>query len=818
MSRTRARTLVALALQAAALLVLALALLGASWLDPRTRPRMLLLVDRSPNMPAAAADRAAAAVIEAAKARGATLLRIDFAGRPAPSSTTAEAASATTASAPTNIEAALQLALAEHARAAIDRAVIVSNGFATAGDTERGLRAVRAAGLALQWIALGRPPPETRIAEVLAPDRATAGQRARIAVRLAGQTGRPLRVDATARSVDGDTQIATAQTEGRDGVAIEFDARGSSALVVDVALIDPASGQTVDARADAAVVALAPPAAILYAHGSTAARAALAPSLARGGWKIELVPAANLDGLAGQLDAYQAVVLDDVAIADAGGRFWGALAAAVRDRGVGLLALGGERSFARGGYSGSTLESVLPVDSAPAALDQPVSIVFAVDKSGSMGRGSGGVDRFALAQRAVIESARDLGARDALGLLVFDVDARMLIPLGPAAAAMPALERGWPVRPGGGTRIEPALDAAIDALERSGSARRMLVLVTDGFVGDAPLAQLRDRLDRARIETIAIAVGPDADAAALQRIVGAGAGTVLRVDEAAQLPVAMRSGIERRRTRVERGTIAVRQTDPLPFTPSTFAGWPAVASYAVTRARANAVVAVQSERGEPLIAYRRSGRGRVAAVTCGLGAWTPQWLAWREWSRLAGGLAGWVSGESAGGAGPLAITDTPEGVEIEADSDRGAADLGAVSIAVATPAHPALAALPADPYAPGRVRATLPDAGPGVYTVAMTTARGATQTRLHLRRQRADDERWGTNPQIDVWRRAGLIGDWDPAHATRHRAAAGTDHRPLDRSLVGLSLALFLCGVLVDRVRLSLRALARKIRRVLRLR
>ena len=66
----------------------------------------------------------------------------------------------------------------------------------------------------------------------------------------------------------------------------------------------------------------------------------------------------------------------------------------------------------------------------------------------------------------------------------------------------------------------PALDAAIDELERSPGARRMLVLVTDGFVDDAPLAELRARLDRSRIETITLAVGPDADVNTLERLVG----------------------------------------------------------------------------------------------------------------------------------------------------------------------------------------------------------------------------------------------------------------------------------------------------------
>ena len=109
----------------------------------------------------------------------------------------------------------------------------------------------------------------------------------------------------------------------------------------------------------------------------------------------------------------------------------------------------------------------------------------------------------------------------------------------------------------------------------------MLVLVTDGFVDDAPLAELRDRLDRSRIETIALAVGPEADVGALERLVGSEAGLVLRVNQSAELPLVMRSGLERRRARIERGAIAVEQVQPLPFPPGTWQNWPDISSYAV---------------------------------------------------------------------------------------------------------------------------------------------------------------------------------------------------------------------------------------------
>ena len=312
------RTLVALALQLAALAALALALVGASWLDPRSRARVLVLVDRSQSVPRAAADRALEAVVRAAKAGGAGAPQVlEFAGRPGTPAGPDAAGEPDLEPSATHLEAALDAALAAHARAAFDRIVVVSDGLATVGDTERALRAVHDARLPLQWIAVGREPPPTRLTDVLAPDAARVGQRLRIAIGLAGDLDRPLRVEVSARGPGGHTQAESRETRGADRVEIELDADVAGALGLDVALRDPEKRDVLDTMADAAVVDVAPPAAILYGIGSTSARAPLARSLVRGGWKLKLVPAGRLDADADQLDAYQAVVLDDVAIADA---------------------------------------------------------------------------------------------------------------------------------------------------------------------------------------------------------------------------------------------------------------------------------------------------------------------------------------------------------------------------------------------------------------------------------------------------------------------------------------------------------------------
>lgn len=821
MSSAGKRSLFALALQVAALAALTAAWLGLTWLDERSLPRQLLLVDRSDSMPHAAVDHAVAEVAQAVQDRGpARLLALEFAGRPADTVVQAPLA-ATQAPAPlepwsTDIERALLAALMLHAHQPLDRVVVVSDGHATSGDTQRGLRALHAAGLPVQWRPVGRPAPGLHIAEVLAPVRARPDQTIEIGVRLGGSGQRAVQVEATARSATGRTRTATASSDASGLAVLTLDAGADGPLVVDLSLNDRDSGATLETRPDAAVIDIVARAALLYAHASAAP---LAQALARGGWTIETVPATRLDDQVEGLDNYRAVVLDDVAVGDAGPRFWNALVRAVRERGVGLLVLGGERSFARGGYRGSTLESLLPLVAEPAAPDRKASILFAVDKSGSMGRGAAGIDRFALARRAVIETARGAGPDDAVGLLVFDIEPRVLLPLTPSASALPMLEREWPVAPNGGTRLAPALDAAIGLLERSGRGRRLLVLVTDGFVDQAPLEGLKSRLARAGIEALVLAIGADADTGALARAVGEPTALVLQVGEAAELPQAMRSGVERRRARVQRGDIAVHQRAPLPFAPRTAVDWPVVAGHALTRARPEAEVLLETALGDPLLATWRSGLGAVLALPAGLGAWTPQWLTWREWPRLAGGLAEAVGGQGAGAtAHTVTVTEGASELVIEADFDLPLpSDAAALlSITVETPKAGQLR-LRTEQIAPGRLRAAVPDAGPGLYAFVLAGPRGA-QRHLHLRRRSAEGRDWGTNPALRDWARQGLLTAGDAAPPASSRVGIAMD-RPPDRWLVGLALVMFLLGVVVDRAQRDaigqvLDRLRRRVRRV----
>jgi hypothetical protein len=443
---------------------------------------------------------------------------------------------------------------------------------------------------------------------------------------------------------------------------------------------------------------------------------------------------------------------------------------------------------------------LLPVRSRPAGLGDAAAVVFVVDKSGSMGETAGGVDRFGLAQRAVAETAATLADRDSAALVLFDAEPRVLLPLQGATGFREAVMRPWPAAPRGGTRLAPALDAALGQLAGSTAPRRILVLVTDGFVDAAPDESLRSRLASAAVELVALGVGPDADTAALRPYFPPDRSTVLHVGQAAELPTVMRAGLESRRAPIERGRIEVRETVPLPFLRGVTRDWPAVAAYDVTMAAPRSVEHLESNRGDPLVVEWRVGLGRVVAVTPGLGAWTTAWLDWARWAEFAGGLAEWVAARDSADQLWANVVDSASELRVEVELASGGrwSEPPAGRLRIEPPSGRSREES-LTPSSPGRLSAAIRDPEVGLYWFTVQAGEGVRRV-SHLRR--APRERTGTGPHPDIvtWRKDGLVRDWSAAEYERALAAASPPDGPPKRALL-LGLALFLVGVFVERGR-----------------
>ncbi|MGQ9462367.1 MAG: hypothetical protein ACUVTP_05535, partial [Candidatus Fervidibacter sp.] len=88
--------------------------------------------------------------------------------------------------------------------------------------------------------------------------------------------------------------------------------------------------------------------------------------------------------------------------------------------GIGFLMIGGEQSFLPGGYYGTHIAEVLPVD-----LDvrqrkvyPAATIVIIMDTSGSMAMVEGGTQKVHLAAHAAIETLKMLRPIDRFGVIV----------------------------------------------------------------------------------------------------------------------------------------------------------------------------------------------------------------------------------------------------------------------------------------------------------------------------------------------------------------------------------------------------------------
>jgi hypothetical protein len=116
------------------------------------------------------------------------------------------------------------------------------------------------------------------------------------------------------------------------------------------------------------------------------------------------------------------VVLDNISAPALDAAQQAALANYVRDLGGGLVILGGDSSFAAGGYAGTTLDELSPLASTPP--EPTVHWMLLADASGSMNQDAGGKTRWQFASSAIVHAIAQLPPEDLLSIGSFADDVR----------------------------------------------------------------------------------------------------------------------------------------------------------------------------------------------------------------------------------------------------------------------------------------------------------------------------------------------------------------------------------------------------------
>ncbi|CAG1005477.1 hypothetical protein PHYC_03234 [Phycisphaerales bacterium] len=369
----------------------------------------------------------------------------------------------------------------------------------------------------------------------------------------------------------------------------------------------------------------------------------LASVLREAGAEVTIVTPEGLPTDLLSLEPYDLVLLDNVPaeVPEAVQRLLGSY---VSDLGGGLVMIGGQDSFAPGGWRGSLLEPLLPVklDLPDLVVAPDAATIFILDNSGSMSWSvlGTGQSQQEIANDAAALAIRSLDRRDLVGVITFNSQADILVPLAPNAHSEETVQQVRGILSGGGTNVVPALELAIKELRRAGGDAKIkhVVVLSDGVSrGRDRLTDLVTTLAGMDAKVSTVAVGDGADLSTMRRMAEIGNGSYFHATNAAQLPRLLLKAV-----RVVRTPLIREQ----PFTPVVLptgspitAGLgevPPLGGLVLTRPRPEPTItlAMASPEGDPLLATWNVGLGQVAAWTSDSRDWSSAWIDSPAYRRL----------------------------------------------------------------------------------------------------------------------------------------------------------------------------------------
>lgn len=333
---------------------------------------------------------------------------------------------------------------------------------------------------------------------------------------------------------------------------------------------------------------------------------------------------------------YKVMITLDVFADDFANGFLDNLEAYVKDYGGGYIAIGGENSYALGGYKNTSIEQVLPVSMSLEGEKQIPSMttVYVIDHSSSMSGGN-----LDLAKEAAIAALENMREIDEVGVLAFDDTYTWAAPIQTLTNVDEITENIDGIHIGGGTSIYPAVKAAYDKVKKSNGELKHIVLLSDGEDG-FPYSQYQDILDAMKQENITlstVALGEGANSRLMENLAETGGGRYYTSSSGNDLPrifaqevfLSTKSYLNNREF-----TPILRQKGKI-LNGVVEEGVPKLLGYIATTAKNLATVHLESDTNEPILASWQYGLGKTIAFTSdGENKWTGKYATWENYGTM----------------------------------------------------------------------------------------------------------------------------------------------------------------------------------------
>nr|WP_243423624.1 VWA domain-containing protein [Anaerotignum lactatifermentans] len=346
------------------------------------------------------------------------------------------------------------------------------------------------------------------------------------------------------------------------------------------------------------------------------------------------------------LSRYDAVILANVDLGELPDGWADTAESYVRTLGGGLIASGGEKAFALGGYQGTVLEEILPVDMdlKTEGQEPDLTMIMVIDRSGSMDSATYGVTRIDMAKEAVIRSLSHFQQGDRVGVIAFDSEASWVVePQEVTANAEKISSAVASIQASGGTSILPALRQAYDAVSKSETKQKHILLLTDGQAEQSGYDGLLQEMRQRGVTLSAVAVGEDADQTLLERLAEEGGGRYYYTDVFSDLPeIFAKETILAGKEFLNNRSFYPAQKDVSVILDGV-ERVPQLQGYVSTTAKSRADQVLISDTQEPVLAAWQYGLGRTAVWTPDLsGQWTADWLSQPEGVTILRNLVSWT--------------------------------------------------------------------------------------------------------------------------------------------------------------------------------
>lgn len=841
----KGRRIAAMVCRAIVVLLLVVLLARPMLVRKSRRATVIAVVDRSQSIPAQLGEAALDYLSQATAARAGAdqLAVVDVAeiasiSKLPSSDTSIRRRNTTLTGQQSRLAGGIEMAMAIAAPDTATRIVLISEGNETEGDLKEAAKTAAANKIPIDVLPIPyRYDSEVLFKRIAAPPRARSGQTVslRFILNSTAAVSGKLLLTLNDKPVDlapGSTEVAVPikLQEGTNvkTISVPLGTRGIHKFDAVFIPDDPQQDRIAENNRASAMTYVAGPGHVVVvdADGTSAQR--LREALDTTDMDVRYVPAANFpDDLAMLLDT-DAVVLTDIDAASLTFEQQEMLCRYVNDLGGGLVVAGGPNSFGAGGWIGSPVADVLPVDLDPPQKKQlPKGALVLIMHACEMAQGN------YWGKRVAIAAVGTLSRLDLVGILAYNWGGSSdwvysLGPVGDKDKVVAAIEQ---MQMGDMPSLHAHLQQAYNKLVDCDAAQKHVIVISDGDPQPPTLQLLKD-LAAAKITCTGVCIFPHdpRNKQSLQQMAMATKGRYYDVADPEALPQ-----IFIKEAQVVRRSLIMEET----FSPQiTFAlseiikglspPLPSLNGYVLTGPKGGlSQLVLTTHQADPLLATTQSGLGRCVAFTSSADSrWAGPWLEWSEFAPFWEKVVRWA-GKPTQSADCEIFMDV-EGqeavVNVEAFDEEGRfLQFASIEGQVLTPE------MQAEPL-------KLTQTGPGQYAGQFRApSSGSYIVNVQYRKTGSDEKTRLANaiatiPFAPEFRdlsdntplleeisemTGGRVLPWDPNQANLYEYA-GLDfpetHLPLLRPLMLVWIALFLLDVAVRRVVADVRAAWRRAR------